>query len=434
MTNSISTTSSPVPPTLGGLAKISVLCYLGALPFPHNAAFKYIMLVVMLLAFLWGAWAKVLRWDWRSPLLVTVLLVVGLFGISALWGVDPLDSLNEIRKHFLPGLLLLVLIPSFFCSDRELVLLLGVLTASFLVRTVLALGEVYFFQGAELARAEGAYFKGYSMDATLYAPFFLGAWLWASGRVRWLIALGLGLVLLDMLAAQSRTPLAAVFIATVASLVLLKQWRYLLVLAGVTLLTGVAVWVAKPEMADRFASTFSHAEYSGAQGMSGRYPIWMGVTEIAMARPVLGYGFGWKKLGRTAVSGGYVERWQAQVGDPRAQSAAWYFSLPTDKVNPHNLGMQVFFEGGFLGLAVYGLALLSLFWQTIRQTLSVPPVLQPLAVIAVAYLAGHVVLSISDGIWIGAGPTMAALALFEIVRRRKGSEASPDPQPIKIPG
>lgn len=402
------------------LAKISVLCYLGALTFPHNVAFKYVMLIVMLIAFLWGIGVKALRWDWHSPVLGAVLLVIGVFGLSAMGGVDPLDSLNEMRKHFLPGLLMLVLIPSFFRSNRELAWLLIVLAASFLMRTVLALGEFYFFQGADGARAEGMFFKGYSMDATLYMPFLLAAWLRVSGRMRWLIGLGIALVVLAMLLAQSRTPLAAVLIAVAVCLLLLKQWRHLVALAGVALVVGVTLWMVQPGMANRFATAFSPAEYANAQGMGGRYPIWKGVAEIAMARPVLGYGFGWKKLGRTAVADGYVARWQARTEDASAQQAAWYFSLPSDKVNPHNLGMEVFFEGGFLGLAVYGSALLILFWQAVRLINSAQTDLRPFAVIAVAYLVGHVVLSVSNGVWLGAGPTMAALAFLEVVRRRSG--------------
>lgn len=86
------------------------------------------------------------------------------------------------------------------------------------------------------------------------------------------------------------------------------------------------------------------------------------MIEITEERSLLGYGFGWKKLGLTAQSGGFLTAWQAAEGDQLAEAKHRYFSQPTSKVNPHSLYLQIYFESGLLGLLMYSLFLLVLFW------------------------------------------------------------------------
>ncbi len=398
------------------LARIAVFFYLLVLPFAHNAALKYLAMAGMALALIWSLRDSCLVWDWRSPVLQAVLLILGVFAITSLVGTAPMESLNELRKHFLPCLLFFALVPTYFRRPQEVRWLLVAALLPFILRGGLALGELAIYADLDQARQEGAFLKGFSMDATLYAPLLLGAFL--LGRGKWRLGSSLGglVVLAVMLAAQSRTPVVAAMVAGGAMLVVLRAWRGLL--GGLALLAVSAALLAfwQPAIAGRFASTLDPASYAGAQGMSARAPIWKGVIEISQEHPWLGHGFGWKKLGRTAVEHGYVARWQAQAGDPYADLAAWYFSLPTEKVNPHNLALEVFFEGGALGLASYAVMLAILLWQAWTLARRGDGEYRTVAAIGVGYLAGHVVLSASNGLWIGVGPTLLTIALLEVCR------------------
>ena len=412
------------PATL--LARISVLFLLAVLPFSHNAALKNFALLGLLTATLWLAAQQRLSIDWHSPILRVMAALLTILAVTATLGSDPLDSLGELRKHFLPGVLLLLLIPQVFQGERLMRLVLSVIALSFMLRACLTLIELAeYFPDLDSGRSEGNFIKGFSMDASLYMPALMGLLLLGS-RWRWLAPLGLLLVMIIMLLVQSRTPVVACLLSLVVMLFVLRKWRILLFSAATVLFAGSYLMISQPDIGDRFASTFSPKTYALAldtkhyqptEGFAARMPIWFGVLEITASRSLTGYGFGWKKLGKTAVEDGFVARWEARENDAFAKEQAWYFSLPSSKVNPHNLYLQIYFESGMLGLAAYLLMLLVLFWQALHLAWCAREERRIIAAVALAYLVSHVTLGLANGLWIGLGPSLALIALLETVRR-----------------
>jgi O-antigen ligase len=412
------------------LARGSVLFLLAVLPFSHNAALKNIAIFGMLTAAIWLTLQHRLTVDWRSPIVLAVSTLLAVLGVTAALGTDPADSFSELRKHFLSGILLLVLVPQVFTGSRLTRLILSVIALAFMLRAGLTLLELgAYFPDLDTGRAEGNFIKGFSLDAGFYVPVLVGLML-LGGRWRWMATLGLFAVLVVMLLVQSRTPLLAAGLAVVVMLVMLRRWRVLLFSFVLVLFAGGYLAVSHPEIANRLSSMFDKKtyqtaldteNYTKAEGLAARMPIWFGVLEITANRSWQGYGFGWKKLGKTAVEDGHVARWQAISGDAFAEDQAWYFALPTSKVNPHNLYLQIYFESGCLGLAAYGLLLLVLFWQAGRLACQAANEQRIVAGLVLAFLVDHVIIGFSNGLWLGLGPSLALVALLETVRRSEKS-------------
>lgn len=409
------------------LARVSLLFLLAVLPFSHNAALKNLALLGLLVATAWLAARGRLAVDRRSPIVLALGGLLLVLGATAALGTDPFDSFGELRKHFLPGLLMLLLIPAVCADAAWRRVLLATVGLAFALRAGLTLVELAsYFPDIDAGRNDGLFIKGFSLDAGLYVPALVGLCL-LGGRARWPAALGLLLAGAAMLLAQSRTPVLAVAVAVVAMLFALRRWRPLLVLGAALLLAGGGLAFKQPQIAERFASTFDPATYARAfdtknfkptEGLAARLPIWAGVLEIGASRPWLGYGFGWKKLAGVAADGGHVARWAARPDDAFAREQAWYFSLPPSKVNPHNLYLQIYFESGLLGLAAYAALLLVLFGLALRLAWRAPTAEQRIvAAVALGYLVGHVLLGLADGLWLGLGPSLALLGLLESVRR-----------------
>jgi O-antigen ligase len=398
------------------LSRAFVLFYAFVLPFTHNAAAKNFALIGLLAAAALTAREGRLKLDLRAPVPLALAAVTVLALVSVLLGTDLDNDVDEFRKHFLPMAVLFPLVAIHFRRREAAFALLSVMAAAFAVRAGLALYEML-----TIGREDSLFFKGYGMDAALYAPLLMGLAIGGAKR-RYLSAAALVLAVAALVVGGARTALAAVVLGCLAIPLVLGRWRPALLFVVAAGLVGGATLVSKPGMVQHFGSVLKSSAYTGPTGLSSRYPIWLGVWEVAQQRPVLGHGFGWKKLGRTAVEQGFVERWKTS-GDPYLQQSAWWFSLPTDKVNPHSLIMQVLFETGFVGLAVYAVVLATLFRQALALARGAPPEWRIFAATTVGFLASYVVINIANGLWIGAGPSTMLLAVLEICRRAKAQMA-----------
>ncbi|MEO1766418.1 O-antigen ligase family protein [Thiobacter aerophilum] len=412
------------------LARLSVFFYLAALPFPHNAAWKNVAAFFMLLVTGWLVGTKRLKVDWHSPLVLGLLVLLTLVGASSLAGIAPLEGFNELRKHLLPAILLFLLTAFAFREGGWREWLFIYAGSLFLLRIALAVAELTWYGDLYAARTSGNFVKGVALDAGFYLPVYFGLFL-SAGQLRWWAGAATAAAFAIIILTQGRAPLLAGLLAIAAMLIALRRWRLLLLLLGVGLFTTIVLGLARPDLRERFLPAFSPHTYIDAldtrafgresDGLSGRIPIWLGVIEIARERPLLGYGFGWKKLGRIAVEDGFVERWEQNKQSLLAEAQVNYFSLPTDKVNPHNLYLQIFFEAGLVGLVVY-CAVLGLFvrvaWQQTRQGADVGGAT---AAIVLGFLVDHLVLGLANGLWIGLGPSMAWLGVLEAIRQKRAS-------------
>lgn len=399
------------------VCRFSLLLFILVLPFTHNAALKYVAMLGMLIGLLPSIFKKEVRPNWESPIIQTLVVLFLLVFLSSLLGKDALGNMDAMRKHFTPIILVFLVMVKYFRSSKLVLALMLVLTAGFGLRAALA-----FFDMLTTTREEGLFFKGYAMEASLYMPIVLGLAMVIRGNARYVVFAIALLGWTAVIANESRTAIVAISLAGMLIPVALKQWRWVtlfVVVAASAVAMGVAL---KPNLSDRYASSFDQSSYAGPNGMSGRYPIWIGAWQLIKQHPVLGYGFGWKKLGKTAQETGLVDQWNVS-SDPYLQAAAKYFSLPTEKVNPHNLVIQILFEVGFLGLLAYIAMLLALLWQGIQLIRSTDPAWRGLGALSLGFLASYLVMNVSNGLWIGVGPSAIIVAMLEISRRNHGTSS-----------
>jgi O-antigen ligase len=159
--------------------------------------------------------------------------------------------------------------------------------------------------------------------------------------------------------------------------------------------------VTNPSIA-RYYTIFSKGTYQfGNDGsVSERKAIIKAVWEISGERLWIGYGPGWKKLPVVARERGYMARWQAST-DPVDGWAYRYFSYGEGRVNPHNLYMQLLFEGGVPGLLAYAALVLSLMLAGFKHWVRGGGVMvRSMGVATVLYVGVYAITGMAGGVWL----------------------------------
>lgn len=360
---------------------VAGLVFINAIP--YTPAARYLLLGGLAVVSIIGVMQKHFSEISRSPIVLGASLFVGIALASALSSPYLIDSLQGFRKEYLPALLLLVVATSLRQTPKEkrrfATTILSALLAGFAIKTGLAIWDgainhpfifspysnPEFFEKFGLPK----YVSYYAVESVLYIPITFSACLILSNS--WGKRLFLGLLctasLLVVLLSGIRSAFAAAAIGLLAISFLKirnpKKILGLLMLVGIT--AGLTLTFSKNTTEiKRYADIVNITNYAGRDGMSGRYNIWEGVSELIEQRPALGYGPGWQKLPLAARDSGLLSMWQSDKST-FSQLKYWYFSLEPGKANPHNLVLQVLFETGWVGLFAYAFMLVALFWSAI---------------------------------------------------------------------
>ncbi|MCX8086125.1 MAG: O-antigen ligase family protein [Rhodocyclaceae bacterium] len=386
----------------------ALLIFAAVWPLTHNAAIKNLSLVAMILALAVSVHDARLRHAIRSRFFWIMAGFALLALLSATWAVDSSYSLNAVRKHFIPVLVFFGSLVVFCKTRAQLHILITTLLISVGIR---ALGTLFEIQID--SRETGIFWKGFPLDAPAYIPLMLSLAFAFKDWRRYLGIFATMATLLALMLSGNRTGVVAAIVGGTTLLLLVGQRKQLLFsligLAAIAMILNVA----QPELWKKFSVITDSASYRGPNAISGRGAIWQATAEIAMERPWLGHGFGWKTLGMTAKRDGFVDRWRTDE-DPAKQAAAEYFSLPDDKINPHNLFLQLMYEVGLLGLSVYMVLFLLILvtaWDIWRRTS------ETLVLALIAATAAYATTNLTNGLWWGNGATLWVLPLLEIVRQ-----------------
>ncbi len=354
---------------------------------------------------LWAVWVLCVRpaLPWRSGIFRLFLLLVLVFVVSLLLNGDWLaNNLNEFKKDHLKPLLVFLMACSFIRREQQVRIILLGFALGFALRSLLLLA----YYGLDLAWL-APYRRGYAMDAVFYlsltSVLLLFGQNWLSRRWRVLLAVMWGVEMLNLVLHQSRTPLLAIVVSLLLLLLLKGAWRHCLLLMLSGVIAGAGLLVAKPELWQRYASTFHKGTYQQDAGLVSREGIWIATSYLIQKRPVLGYGPGWRKLALLARDEQLLQYLQSGT-HPRNRSGYAYFTKKAyqyGKANPHNLYLQVMLETGVCGLLVYLSFMLmalrrgfSLVWRQKGGNLVAHSVL---AIIPAFLLVGF-----ADGLWANA--------------------------------
>lgn len=387
-------------------------------PFEKFVAVKYLLMVGLLIA----AIPLAMRADVRQRLFsrnrvlgLALAIVVWCIAVSAAspYAADSLHALS--RDLLLQGELLLVgcLLVRNASQARTA---LWVIIAGFAAVSVLSSFEVashlmeHSLSEGQIPRSHKSFWGGYATMASFCLPLII-AFAVSTATSTWQRLLLGALVILGVVLTGlygSRSPLLVVAISVIVLFGLLRAWK---ALAAVFLVIALgAGWVAAQSnlgYLEKYRSLAQTDTYVTNQGLSMRFDVWSGVTELIEARPLLGYGYGWKKLAWAINDGGYAERWKANDPGKTAYFLGEAEQASYGKVNPHNYFLQVAFEIGLPGLLLVLAFWLAVFWQGLKGMVRGPVESQRLRVVILTTLLAYLLCNVANGFWVGGLANMA---------------------------
>jgi len=347
-----------------------LLIYILLLPFPHVPAPRDTAFVIMLIIFI----IKVIRKDARINLrdrtvqAFCLLFVVAI--LTSLIGPYPGESLDFIRKNLVYQAVVFFVIQSEYRSFDDLRGLFYTLFASFAILTALVLA---FNSPSALLNwiehADKKFASGYSLHGTFYIPLLAGFLYSARIRasLRWTLVLVLVIEFVLCVLDNHRGQTAALAVALILAAILARRYRTLVYGLVVSLVIGAVLMGVKPDMFSRYRTLVTPGTYTtnASSGWNGRFAIWSGVMDMIRERPITGYGYGWKKMATVARKDGFLERWDREKPATYEFFATRYYGSTT----PHNLILQILFEGGLAGLSAF-----LIFWAAVfMKILPLPP-------------------------------------------------------------
>lgn len=387
-------------------------------PFEKFVAVKYLMMVGLLIAAVPLALRAEIRQRLRSRNIVLGLalaIVVWCVAVSAA-SPYPADSLHALPRDLLLQAELLLVGGLLVTGPKQARTALWMIMAGFAAVSLLSAGEVasylkdHALSEGQIPRSHKSFWGGYATMASFCLPLIIAFAVSTASGIRQRVLLGvlclLGVVLTGLYG--SRSPLLVVAIAVIVLFGLLRAWK---ALAAVFLVMALGIgWVATQSnlgYLEKYRSLAEADTYVTNQGLSLRLDVWSGVIELIEVRPVLGYGYGWKKLAWAINDGGYAERWKATDPGKSAYFLGEETAASYGKVNPHNYFLQVAFEIGIPGLLLVLAFWLAVFWQGLKGIVRGPLEHQRLRVVILTTLLAYLLSNFANGFWVGGLANMA---------------------------
>lgn len=341
------------------LSRIFIPLFLFFQPFNRVATIKEVLFIAILLLLA----ARLLKgnaFDFkeRTFLALTALFAVAL--LSSVLSPYAADSLNTIRKNlFYEATIYLAIVAEYRSFDDLRPVFLSMITSFF----ALSLLIVLFNGGAVLmnwlAYPNAPFMGGYSTFAAFYMPLSAGYLIFSgeNGKTKILMSLFIALGLLLTILNNHRTQLAAVIISFFIIMLASKRWKALAIGLAAFALVAFALALAKPETLSRHETLLAPKSFvaKDTSGLNDRDSIWLGTWDMIQGRPVIGYGYGWKKTALVAKDFGYLEKW-----DKKSRTFLYFNEAAYGRANPHNLTLQILFEIGFLGFFAF-----IIFWFSV---------------------------------------------------------------------
>ncbi|HDZ62858.1 MAG TPA: O-antigen ligase family protein [Nitrospirae bacterium] len=337
-------------------------------PFNHFNSFREISFYALLAVFLVRIFkGEIKNIAFSDKTIIALSMLVGWSLFVSLAGPFYADSLNAIRKNLLKEVVIFLVIIAEFKSVRDLKPLFWIVVSSFAALTAASLVEnvikdpetFYSLLPAVSWRSVSTYFyAGYANKTTFYLPF-IAAWLISINELSYkkrigTITLFAGSVLCYIY--DARTALLAITIAFFVILLLSKKYKIVIVFIIAAILCVSIMVNSKDDRFTRYTSLIKAETYITDEwsGLNGRLGIWQVTLSVIKERPLIGYGYGWKKIAWVLKE--MIDA-DDKFWDGTFPSAYRYFvegtKLSYGRVNPHNLLLQIVFEIGLVGLVLF---------------------------------------------------------------------------------
>lgn len=363
------------------MAAFLVAGYVFVSAIPHTPAARYFFLGALVILTIIGITQKRFTIAFKNPIVSGLFLFVFAALLSSFCSPYLIDSLQAFRKDYLPPLLVLIATTSLRQTAEEKIflakLILYALLAGFIFKTGLAFWDgainnpfIFSPYGTSDPIDLPKYVSYYAVESTVYLTIAYSTLIFLTKK--WIARLTLLTIcstsFFIVLASGVRSTLlatcAGLFFATLFKLGNFKRVTIFVTTTLLIIVAALFIGRHEPNMA-RYVTLLNPDSYSKKEGMSGRYPIWQGVSELIVERPFFGFGPGWQKLPEAAADTGLLQKWEAD-SSPYGVIKSQYFSLERGKANPHNLFLQILFETGVLGLLFYICFLVSLQLSSIN--------------------------------------------------------------------
>ena len=361
-----------------GLVKIFLLIFLFLQPFSRVTSVKESAFVLLLLLFVIKSIKKGLVIDYKDRIIQALILLVAACIVSSVFSPYHMDSFTFLRKSLLYQLVVfIVIINEFDGKDgvRPLVYaLLGSFAALSLIILITRPPDV-ILHWLDATTHGDRLLIGYSLYATFYIPLGI-SYLYASRGSNALKALLVFFILLEFVFSilnNHRGQVVAVIISAVVITILARRYKTLIAGLAAAALIGATLLYLNPNSFDRYKTILTTEAYitktvkpSGAveyEGMTDRLGIWKGTLDLIKERPLIGYGYGWKKIAYAVADGGWLERW-----DKESRTYYYFSKWGYGSANPHNLALQILFEVGVIGLLAFLFFWSAIFWKALSQS------------------------------------------------------------------
>lgn len=362
----------------------------------RNTAF-----VLMCLAFAvrWAAGKAKVNLSDKTSFALVVLLVISL--VSSVVGPYPGESLSAIRKNLLYQVVVFFVIVSEYQGLKGLRPVFYALFGGFALRSlaiVLRNDPHVLFNWLDHNNDPFTFLKGYAMWATFYIPL-MAAYLYAckeSVKIRaalvFFILLEVGLSFLN----NHRTQIVAFGVGIIFILIAGRRYKLLAWGALAIFIAGFFAYQASPRSFDRYKTLLNPQTYvsNDSTGLNDRLAIWQGTVDMIKERPLLGYGYGWKKIKNVAVDAGWLDKW-----DKDGRTHLYFTEKGYGAANPHNLILQIVFEVGLLGLAAFLFFWFTVVWKAIKTWRVETEGARLLRYSVVGVLASYIIINATNGLW-----------------------------------
>ncbi|MBI5902484.1 MAG: O-antigen ligase family protein [Deltaproteobacteria bacterium] len=346
-----------------GLISVFLSVFLFFQPFQKFAGVRSTAFVLLLAAFAVKAAKRGLRIGFSDWTVIGMLLLAAVSVLSSALSPYAFDSFDAIRKSLLYQATVFFVILNEYRDLSGLRPALLSMLAGFAALTLAILLTrdanvlMNWLDYSNTVRRDPL-LGGYSLFATFYVPLAF-ACLYASGEgvgVKAAMAIFICLESALSVLNNHRAQVVAIISAAILITLLARRYRTVAAIIIAALVAGAVLLQINPGSMDRYrtllyAKTYVSNEH---EALNNRLAIWKGASDMVRERPIVGWGYGWKKIS-TVAKERFLERWK------EAPETYEYFNTSGyGGANPHNLALQILFEVGAVGLIAF-----VFFWSTI---------------------------------------------------------------------
>lgn len=336
--------------------------YLATLPLKPVVAIHNICYVFSLLLFVLAWWRKELHFPRLNPWLLSLgaYAVIGVLGIF-INQIDVANSIKDLRNNLFQQLYILFFTLTYIANRPRPVKFLWALCAGFVVLTFMNVLQIAWLWmtapetfGPDFHIRQIPYGSGYGLNFQFYFPLLVGL-LFSSSRLPALwrvlglafcfIALGTGI----SYNVTSAVIMIALYLLWVAGRYLCRSFKlnigWLLALVAVfAVVSTLSISQAGHEKLARQYALIEQGEYF--ELLSGRGALWDLAFDCIKDAPLLGYGYGDKKVALICGQDRY-----RLAAEARGNTMAGYFQTEGyGKTGFHNQYLETFLISGPIGL------------------------------------------------------------------------------------